>query len=97
MNKNGKREVFVSRNDSPSGRLLQNVRVFTTSEMCNLQWDSMGLMENWRTKKMSGYAVDYQIKDIDNDGEDEIVIALVTSSGSLTRRSSAIVSYKLRE
>jgi hypothetical protein len=32
---------------------------------------------------------------VDNDGEDEIVIALVTSAGSLLSRSSVIITYKL--
>jgi len=95
-NKSGKREIFIIKNDSPTGRVLPNVKVFTSAEMCNLQWDSMGLSENWRTKKMRGYAADYQIRDIDNDGEDEIVMALVTSAGSMTSRSSVIVAYKLR-
>ncbi len=96
INKNGKREVFIAKNDSPAGRLLKNVKVFTSTEFCNLQWDSLGLSENWRTKKMSGYAADYQIKDVDNDGEDEIVIALVTSAGTFGSRSSVVVAYKLR-
>jgi len=46
-------------------------------------------------QKLSGYAADYQIKDVDNDGEDEIVIALVTSSASIISRNSVIVAYKL--
>ena len=96
INKTGKREVFIARNDSPGGRLLQNVKLFTSTEFCDLYWDSLGLSENWRTKKLSGYAADYQIKDVDNDGEDEIVIALVTSAGSMTNRTSVIIAYKLR-
>ncbi|MDQ5985522.1 MAG: hypothetical protein CSYNP_01233 [Syntrophus sp. SKADARSKE-3] len=96
INKTGKREVFIARNDSPGGRLLQNVKIFTSTEFCDLYWDSLGLSENWRTKKLSGYAADYQIKDVDNDGEDEIVIALVTSSGSMLSRTSVIIAYKLR-
>ena len=94
-NKDGKRELLIARNDSPAGRILKNVKSFTSTEFYNFSWDSMGLTENWRTKKMSGYAIDYQIKDIDNDGQDEIVMAMVLSSG-LANRGSAIVSYKLQ-
>lgn len=96
INKTGKREIFIARNDSPTGRIFQNLKVFTSTEFYNLQWDSLGLSENWHTKKMGGYAVDYQIKDVDNDGEDDIVIAMVVSSGALSNRSSVIISYKLR-
>jgi hypothetical protein len=95
MNNKGKRDILITRHDSPAGRLLKNVKIFTSSEFVNLEWDSLGLSENWRTRKLSGYAADYQIKDVDNDGEDEIVIALVTSAGSLLSRSSVIVMYKL--
>lgn len=92
----GKRELLVARNDGPGGRIMKSIRVFTSSEFYNFQWDSLGLAENWHTRKLTGYAVDYQIKDIDNDGENDIVLALVTSSGSLMAKSSAIVSYKMR-
>jgi len=43
-------------------------------------------------KKIQGYVADYQIKDIDNDGEDEIVLAV----GLGTRLSrSVIVAYDM--
>ncbi|MCX7982241.1 MAG: hypothetical protein N2572_04935 [Syntrophales bacterium] len=96
LNRTGKRDVFLTKNDSPSGRILKNVKLFTSSQFYCLTWDSIGLEENWRTNKLSGYAADYQIKDIDNDGEDEIVIAIVTSSASLISQNSAIVAYKLK-
>ncbi|MDO9514876.1 MAG: hypothetical protein Q7J01_02075, partial [Syntrophales bacterium] len=53
----------------------------------------LGMAENWRTKKIQGYVADYQIKDIDNDGKDEVVLAVGLGT-SLTR--SAIVAYDLK-
>lgn len=94
MNKTGKRDLIVLKNLTAS-RILKNVKIFTASEFYNLGWDSMGLSENWRTRKMGGYVADYQIKDIDNDGQDEIVMALVTSSGSMVGRESVIAAYKI--
>ena len=94
-NKDGKRELIVVKNLTAS-RILKNVKIFTSSEFYNLEWDSMSLLENWRTRKMGGYVADYQIKDIDNDGQDEIVMVLVTSSGSLVGRESVIAAYKLQ-
>ena len=96
LNKDGKREVVIVKNISSGGRLLQNVKTFNGAEVYNLSWDGLGLMENWRTRKINGYVADYQFKDIDNDGEHEIVLALVLSTGpSLTGRS-VIVSYKMQ-
>ena len=94
-NKDGKRELIVVKNLTAS-RILKNIKIFTSSEFYNLEWDSLSLLENWRTRKMSGYVADYQIKDIDNDGQDEIVMVLVTSSGSLVGRESVIAAYKIQ-
>ena len=95
-NKDGKREIIIVKNLSSAGRLFERVKLFSSAEVYNLEWDSMGMVENWRTKKISGYVADYQFKDIDNDGENEIVLALVLSGGGLTKGRSVIVSYSLK-
>jgi len=92
IDRNGVKEILVVKNLSPIGRMMKNIRVFTRSMIFNLGWDGLGLSENWRTKKIQGYVADYQIKDIDNDGEDEIVLAV----GLGTRLSrSVIVAYDM--
>jgi len=96
LNKDGKREILIVKNISSTARLFQNIKFFTDAEVYNLSWDGLGLLENWRTRKINGYVADYQFKDIDNDGENEIVLALVLSTGpSLTGRS-VVVAYKMR-
>ncbi len=95
LNKDGKKEVIVVKNLSASGRVLKNMPLFTSAEVYNLEWDGLGLAEVWRTKKISGYVADYQIKDIDNDGQDEIVLALVLSVGPTIKSNSCLVAYKL--
>ncbi len=90
---NGKREIVVVKNLSPIGRVMKNVRTFTRSTIYNLGWDGLGMSENWRTKKIQGYVADYQIKDIDNDGKDEVVLAV--GLGTLLSRS-VIVAYDLK-
>lgn len=95
-NKDGKREVVIVKNISSAARLFQNVKYFTAAEVYNLSWDGLGLLENWRTRRINGYVADYQFKDIDNDGENELVLALVLSTGpSLTGRS-VVVAYKMQ-
>jgi len=89
-NDDGKQEIVIVRNISAAGRTFEHTRVFTKSELFNLEWDGLGLIINWKTKKIGGYIADYQIKDMDNDGEDDVVLALRVSP---TR--SVIVSYKL--
>jgi hypothetical protein len=94
-NKDGKKEIIIVKNLSSVGRIFKHLQVFTSSEIYNLEWDGMGMAENWRTKKINGYVADYCIKDIDNDGKPEIVLALVQSVGVSLRDRSVIVIYKL--
>ena len=95
-NKDGKREIIVVKNISAAARTFQRIKLFTSAEVYNLEWDGMGLVENWRTKKTSGYVADYQFKDIDNDGENEVVLALVLATGISTKGRSVVVSYSLK-
>jgi hypothetical protein len=94
-NKDGKREIIIVKNLSSANRLFQRVKLFTSAEVYDLEWDGMGIVENWRTKKISGYVADYQFRDIDNDGDNEVVLALVLSVGGAIRDRSVIVAYKL--
>jgi len=93
--KEDKKEIIIVKNMSSSGRLFKNVRLFTSSEVYNLEWDGLGLVENWKTRKINGYVADYQFKDIDNDGQNEVVLALVMSTGASVSDRSVIVSYKM--
>jgi hypothetical protein len=95
--KEGKKQLIVVKNLSSSGRYFKNMTLFTSAEIYNLEWDGMGFVENWRTRKINGYVTDYQIKDIDNDGEKELVLALVMSSSGFLQKEGVIVSYKLNQ
>ena len=95
-NRDGKREIILVKNLSSASRMFQRLKLFTAAEVYNLEWEGMGMVENWRTKKISGYVADYQFKDIDNDGENEVVLALVLSVGGSIRDRSVIVTYSLK-
>ncbi|MDP2854686.1 MAG: FG-GAP-like repeat-containing protein [Smithellaceae bacterium] len=94
-NKDGKKELIIVKNLSSVGRVFKNLKLFSSSEIYNLEWDGLGMSENWRTKKINGYVADYCFKDIDNDGKPELVLALVQSVGASISERSVIVVYKL--
>lgn len=94
-NKDGKKELIIVKNLSSSGRYFANVKLFTAAEIYNLEWDGLGFVENWRTRKINGYVCDYQFKDIDNDGQKEVVLALVMSTGGSLQKTSVIAAYDL--
>ncbi|MBN1366186.1 MAG: VCBS repeat-containing protein [Syntrophaceae bacterium] len=93
INKNGKKEIIIVKNLSSVGRMFKHYKLFTASEIYDLEWDGLGMSENWRTKKINGYVADYLFKDIDNDDQPELVLALVMSVGFTLRERSVIVVY----
>ncbi|MGV8080468.1 MAG: FG-GAP-like repeat-containing protein [Syntrophales bacterium] len=95
LNKDGRREILMVKNISASARIMRNVKLYTSSEFYNIEWDGIGMVENWRTRKINGYVADYQYKDVDNDGENEIVMALVLSTGMSFGETSVLAAYKM--
>jgi TolB-like protein len=97
LDKDGKNEVIVVKNHAGSSRLFQRFRHYTSAEIVSLSWDSMGLAQNWRTRKIHGYVSDYAIGDFDNDGQPELVAAVVMKKGAtfLVKPKSTIISYDI--
>jgi TolB-like protein len=93
--KDGKKQIIIAKNLSSVGRVFKHLKLFTSSEIYNLEWDGMGMAENWRTKKINGYIADYCFKNIDNDGKPKLVLALVSSVGASLQDRSVIVVYEL--
>jgi len=93
--KGGKKQLILVKNLSSVGRMFKHYKAFSACEIYDLEWDGLGMAENWHTKKINGYVADYAIKDVDNDGKPEIVLALVQSVGATLSDRSVIVVYKL--
>ena len=92
-NKDGKKELIIVKNISATGSLFKNLRMFISGKIYDLEWDGSKLAENWKTKEINGYIADYQLKDLDNDGKNEIILALVLSVGLTYQEKSVIISY----
>jgi TolB-like protein len=87
-------EVIISRNDPGTlGRYFKVTRSYDKGEIIDLIWGGNSLEENWKTKKIDGYIADYNVNDIDNDGQKELVIVVVMDGG---RGKSYIMAYKLQ-
>ena len=95
----GKYEIIAVKNYELTGRLLKQLRKFKEAHIESLSWNGLGLTTNWKTAKISGYIRDFAIGDFDNDGEDEIVAAVISKSGSIigTRPKSSVISYDLKK
>jgi TolB-like protein len=90
-----KAEVIVNKNHFSTGRLFERIRLFDKGEVYNLAWDGMMLAEQWRTREIPGYIADYQVKDFDNDGDRELVVAIVSPFEALKRSDSRVLFYEL--
>lgn len=91
----GIREVIINKNYSPT-RIFEKIRNFEAGEIYGLVWEEGSLTTYWKTREINGYIVDFQIKDADNDGSEELVVAVVDMGGMTDRTStSKILFYKL--
>jgi TolB-like protein len=90
----GIKEVIINKNHR-SSRLSDRVRSFEMAEIYSLVWQDGTLDTHWKTREINGYVPDFQVKDVDNDGDEELVVAVV-DLGSITRSvTSNILFFKL--
>jgi len=91
----GIREVIINKNYSPT-RMFERVRNFDLGEIYSLVWEDGRLTTTWKTREIHGYIVDFQIKDADNDGNEDLVVAVVNPEGVADRKgTSNILFFKL--
>jgi hypothetical protein len=94
---NKESQVIAVKNHDVSGRKLA-YRKFTKTHIEAFTWDGVGLRPNWKTRTMTGYIPDYRVGDFDNDGQDELIAALILKEGGvvlMTEPKSTIIAYEL--
>ncbi|MFZ1984819.1 MAG: VCBS repeat-containing protein [Desulfatitalea sp.] len=98
LDRNGKLEVLVAQNQDSARRLLDQQRFFSKSTIEALVWDGLGLTPAWKTRQLSGRIQDFVVADFDNDGTDELLVAVVTKDGAVifTDAQSALVAFDLK-
>lgn len=94
LDKDGIDEVIINKNEASLG-VMEKAKSYEKGEIVNLAWEEGNLAQRWTTQPMNGYITDYQIKDVDNDGEEELVAALVMpGTGAGGKTGSMILFYK---
>ncbi len=91
----GLKEVIINKNHR-SSKLSDRVRSYEMGEIYSLVWQDGYLDTQWKTREINGYISDFQVKDVDNDGEEELVVAVV-DLGTIAERkvTSNILFFKL--
>ncbi len=91
----GTNELIINKNTSNT-TMFERAKTFEKGEVFNMVWDENTFVKNWQTREISGYIADYQVRDVDNDGQDELVVAVVNPSTALEKkRTSTILIFKL--
>jgi hypothetical protein len=86
--------VIINKNHR-SSRLTDRARNYEMGEIYSLVWQDGYLDTHWKTREINGYISDFQLKDVDNDGDEELVVAVV-DLGSITEKvTSNILFFKL--
>jgi len=96
LNGDGINEVIINKNYS-SG-IFERLKTFESGEIYCLIWEEDNLVPQWKTKEIKGYISDYQLKDADNDGEEELVAAVINYTGSSllgSKGTSNILFFKI--
>jgi hypothetical protein len=94
-------EVLINRNVFAMGKLFERIRMPEGGEVYDLVWEEDGLQTYWKTRHIQGYISDFQVKDADNDGVPDLLIAMQapieeTVSGITSRKTrSNILFFKL--
>ena len=94
--KDGKVQVITIRNFDMADRKLEAFRSFKEAQIVGFAWDGLGLQPEWRTRKMTGCIRDFALGDFDNDGELEMVCAVVLDEGRIitTVPKSLVIALK---
>ncbi len=98
LDQDKKNEVIVVKNHDVSRGVFHRYRKYTSGHFEALVWDNVGLRSIWKTRKFTGYISDYDVGDLDNDGTDELVFAVVAGSDSpVAEPRGYIVSWSLKK
>ncbi|CAB1075871.1 hypothetical protein D1AOALGA4SA_3679 [Olavius algarvensis Delta 1 endosymbiont] len=91
-------EVIAVQNHDLTASKLQEFRYFKKTHLAGFTWNGVGLGPSWKTRELTGYIQDFTVGDFDNDGQDELVGALVMKEGRvalITEAKSTIIAYEL--
>ncbi len=98
VNKDGIPEIVLNRNTTKLDKWLPDtMKVWDKGEIVSMSWDQMGLVENWKTREISGMVTAVRVADLNNDGTQQLVASLVLAKDLLKvyDSKSSIFSYSL--
>lgn len=94
----GKPEIIAVRNEELAGGAFGRYKRFTQGSLEVLSWNGIALAPVAKTRSVQGWISDFAIADMDGDGKDELLVAVVGKAkvfAGTKGQPSSIISYKL--
>ena len=97
LDDDGRYELMVNKPISVVAQFFDRYRFFPQGEIHSLFWDGVGLSLQWKTRRIKGSVVAFDVKDVNNDGITDLVVCLNTHPGALgaKNRKTIVVAYPL--
>jgi len=89
-------QIIVNKNEFLTGNLSERVKIYEKAEIRGLTWGEDGLTTDWKTREIKGYIADFQFKDVANDGNEELVAAVVAPPDTEEEGITTFLSQKSR-
>jgi len=88
----GDPRVITVKNNSLSSRYLKRFRSFGNAGLVCFTWNGLGLSQRAKTDELAGYIPDFTIVDINQDGSDEMIGAIVMEPGSIISSPKSVLA-----
>jgi hypothetical protein len=89
----GAPSVLVVKN-TEGARTLPRVKIFRSGHIEYLAWNGLSLVPAWRSQPVSKYISDFALGDLDGDGKDELVFAVVVQTASAFNEGKSTIVYQ---
>lgn len=98
VNGDGQDDIVLNKNQSGTPQVFKRVKDYPSGEIYALTWNGLALAELWRTRKIDGYIVDYQLRIKEDKANADLLVGIVLQSSWLNVLSadeSTVLIYPL--
>lgn len=96
VDNDGRNELIAVKNHQTLGGILKNSQMLDGGQIECLKWNGREMVPVWQTRKSLKYISDFAVADIDNDGQRELIYAVVKANTSgLNKGTSHVVTEEL--
>ncbi len=91
--RDGAPSALVIKN-TETARTFPRVKIFKSGHIEYLTWNGLSFVPAWRTQPVSKFISDFALGDLDNDGQDELVFAVVVKTGSAFSDAKSTIVFQ---